>query len=63
MLVTWQTNYDSSRLFLFDFKVCALSYCSDIGREGFFVPIYLQYDIITMLLLTHKSVKAVNFKP
>ena len=35
MLVTWQTNYDSSRLFLFDFKVCALSYYSDIGREGF----------------------------
>ena len=26
MLVTWQTNYDSSRLFLFDFKVCALMY-------------------------------------
>ena len=40
MLVTWQTNYDSSRLFLFDFKVCALSYCSDIGRKGFFVPIF-----------------------
>lgn len=35
MLATWQTNYDSSRLFLFDFKVCALSYCSDIGRKGF----------------------------
>lgn len=35
MLVTWQTNYDSSRLFLFDFKVCAFSYCSDIGRKGF----------------------------
>lgn len=63
MLVTWQTNYDSSRLFLFDFKVCALSYCSDIGREGFFCAYILQYDIITMLLLTHKSVKAANFKP
>lgn len=35
MLVTWQTNYDSSRLFLFDLKVCDLSYCSDIGRKGF----------------------------
>ncbi len=44
MLVTWQTNCDSSRLFLFDFKVCALSYCSDIGREGFFVPIF--YNMI-----------------
>jgi hypothetical protein len=40
VLVTWQTNYDSSRLFLFDFKVCALPYCSDIRREGFFVPIF-----------------------
>lgn len=40
MLVTWQTNYDSSRLFLFDFKVCALLYCSDIGRKGFFVSIF-----------------------
>lgn len=63
MLVTWQTNYDNSRLFLFDFKVCALSYCSDIGRGGLFCAYILQYDIITMLLLTHKSVKAVNFKP
>lgn len=44
MLVTWQTNYDSSRLFLFDFKVCALSYCSDIRRKGFFVPIF--YNMI-----------------
>lgn len=35
MLVTWRTNYDGSRLFLFDFKVCALSYYSDIGRKGF----------------------------
>lgn len=38
MLVTWQTNCDNSRLFLFDFKVCALPYCSDIRRKGFFVP-------------------------
>lgn len=28
------------RLFLFDFKVCAILYCSDIGREGFFVSIF-----------------------
>lgn len=46
MLVTWQTNYDSSRLFLFDFKVCALSYCSDIRREGFFCVYILQNDSI-----------------
>lgn len=45
MLVTWQTNYGNSRLFLFDFKVCALLYCSDIGREGFFVSIF--YNIIS----------------
>ena len=38
MLATWQTNCDNSRLFLFDFKVCALPYRSDIGRKGFFVP-------------------------
>lgn len=31
--------------------------------EGLFCAYILQYDIITMLLLTHKSVKAVNFKP
>ena len=63
MLATWQTNYGNSRLFLFDFKVCALLYCSDIGRKGFFCVYILQYDTITMILLTHKSVKAVNFKP
>ena len=63
MLVTWQTNYDSSRLFLFDFKVCALSYCSDIGRKGFFVPIFYKMIAYSYVLLTHKSVKAVNFKP
>ena len=63
MLVTWQTNYDSSRLFLFDFKVCALSYCSDIGRKGFFVPIFYKMIAYSYVLLTHKSVEAVNFKP
>lgn len=63
MLVTWQTNYDSSRLFLFDFKVCALSYCSDIGRKGFFVPIFYKMISYSYVLLTHKSVKAANFKP
>ena len=56
MLITWQTNYDSSRLFLFDFKVCALSYCSDIGRKGFFVPIFYKMIAYVYILLTHKSV-------
>lgn len=46
MLVIWRTNCDSSRLFLFDFKVCALLHCSDIGQKGFFVPVFLQNDII-----------------
>ena len=63
MLATWQTNYDSSRLFLFDFKVCAFPYCSDIGREGFFVPIFYNMIVYVCVLLTYKSVKAVNFKP
>lgn len=63
MLVTWQTNYDNSRLFLFDFKVCALLDCSDIGREGFFVSIFYKMIAYSYVLLTHKSVKAVNFKP
>lgn len=63
MLVTWQTNYDSSRLFLFDFKVCALSYCSDIGRKGFFVPIFYKMIECVYILLTYKSVEAANFKP
>ena len=63
MLVIWQTNYDSSRLFLFDFKVCALSYCSDIGRKGFFVPIFYRMIAYSYVLLTHKSVEAANFKP
>lgn len=40
MLATWQTNCDNSRLFLSDFKVCAILYCSDIGRDGFFVSIF-----------------------
>lgn len=63
MLVIWQTNYDSSRLFLFDFKVCALSYCSDIGRKGFFVPIFYKMIAYVYILLTHKSDESVNFKP
>lgn len=63
MLVTWQTNYDSSRLFLFDFKVCALSYRSDIGRKGFFVPIFYKMIECVYILLTYKSVEAANFKP
>lgn len=63
MLVTWQTNYDSSRLFLFDFKVCALLYCSDIGWKGFFVPIFYKVIVYVYVLLTYKSVEAVNFKP
>jgi hypothetical protein len=40
VLVTWQINKGSSYLFFVDFKVCALLYCSDIGRKGFFVPIF-----------------------
>ena len=63
MLVTWQTNYDSSRLFLFGFKVCALLYCSDIGHKGFFVPIFYKMISYVYILLTYKSVDAVNFKP
>jgi hypothetical protein len=63
VLVTWQTNCDSSRLFLFDFKVCALPYFSDIGREGFFVPIFYKMIVYLYVLLTHKSVEAANFKP
>lgn len=31
--------------------------------EGLFCTYILQYDIITILLLTHKSVEAANFKP
>ena len=63
MLATWQTNCGNSRLFLFDFKVCAFPYCSDIGRKGFFVPIFYKMIECVYILLTHKSVKAANFKP
>lgn len=63
MLVTWQTNCGNSRLFLFDFKVCALPYCSDIRREGFFVSIFYKIIVYVYVLLTHKSVEAANFKP
>lgn len=51
------------RLFLFDFKVCALPYCSDIRRKGFFVPIFYKMIAYSYVLLTHKSVEAANFKP
>lgn len=63
MLVIWQTNCGNSRLFLFDFKVCAFPYCSDIGRKGFFVPIFYKMIVYVYVLFTHKSVEAVNFKP
>lgn len=63
MLVIWQTNCGNSLLFLFDFKVCAFPYCSDIGRKGFFCAYILQNDSICIYLLTHKSVDAANFKP
>ena len=63
MLVTWQKTATIDRLFLFDFKVCALSYCSDIGRKGFFVPIFYEMIAYVYILLTHKSDEAVNFKP
>ena len=42
---------------------CALSYYSDIGRKGFFVPIFYKMIACVYILLTHKSVKAANFKP
>lgn len=63
MLVTWQTNCDSSRLFLFDFKVCSFPYCSDIGREVFLRLYHYKMIAYSYVLLTHKSVEAVNFKP
>lgn len=63
MLATWQINKDSSYLFFVDFKVCALLYCSDIGRKGFFVPIFYKMIAYSYVLLTHKSVEAANFKP
>nr|DAM53505.1 MAG TPA: hypothetical protein [Caudoviricetes sp.] len=43
-------------MFLFDFKVCAFPYCSDIGRKGFFVPIFYKMIVYVYILLTHKSV-------
>lgn len=42
---------------------CALPYCSDIRREGFFVPVFYKMIAYAYILLTHKSVEAVNFKP
>lgn len=63
MLATWQPNYGNSRLFLFDFKVCALLYCSDIGRKVFFVSIFYKMIAYSYVLLTYKSVEAANFKP
>lgn len=57
MLATWQTNYGNrSFVFLFDFKVCAFPYCSDIGRKGFFVPIFYKMIVYVYVLLTHKSI-------
>ena len=41
----------------------ALMYCSDIGLKGFFVPIFYKMIAYSCVLLTHKSVEAVNFKP
>nr|DAO46856.1 MAG TPA: hypothetical protein [Caudoviricetes sp.] len=43
-------------MFLFDFKVCTLSYCSDIGRKAFFVPIFYKMIACLYILLTHKNV-------
>lgn len=63
MLATWQTNYGNRSFVLFDFKVCAFPYCSDIGRKGFFVPIFYKMIVYVYVLLTHKSVEAANFKP
>nr|DAG74925.1 MAG TPA: hypothetical protein [Caudoviricetes sp.] len=41
----------------------SLPYCSDIGRKGFFVSIFYKIIVYVYVLLTHKSVEAVNFKP
>lgn len=57
MLVTWQTNYGNSRLFLFDFKVCAFPYCSDIGRKGFFVPIFYKMIVYVYICLHIKVLR------
>lgn len=51
MLVTWQTNCGNR------------SYCSDIGRKGFFVPVFYKMIAYVYIFLTHKSDEAVNFKP
>lgn len=63
MWVIWRINKGSSYLFLVDLKVRALLYRSDIGRKGFFVPVFYKMIAYAYILLTHKSVEAVNFKP
>lgn len=57
MLATWQTNYGNSRLFLFDFKVCAFPYYSDIGRKGFFVPIFYKMIVYVYICLHIKVLR------
>lgn len=57
MLATWQTNCGNSRLFLFDFKVCAFPYCSDIGRKGFFVPIFYKMIVYAYICLHIKVLR------
>lgn len=57
MLVIWQTNCGNSRLFLFDFKVCAFPYCSDIGRKGFFVPIFYKMIVYAYICLHIKVLR------
>lgn len=57
MLVIWQTNCGNSRLFLFDFKVCAFPYCSDIGRKGFFVPIFYKMIVYVYICLHIKVLR------
>lgn len=57
MLVIWQTNRGNSRLFLFDFKVCAFPYCSDIGRKGFFVPIFYKMIVYAYICLHIKVLR------
>lgn len=57
MLVIWRTNCGDSRLFLFDFKVCAFPYCSDIGRKGFFVPIFYKMIVYVYICLHIKVLR------
>lgn len=57
MLVIWQTNCGNSRLFLFDFKVCAFPYYSDIGRKGFFVPIFYKMIVYVYICLHIKVLR------